>query len=71
MTELRLHRALYTADAVDGAVKVFARFGTLEVAEVGDHRLVRITASSPARETKLARELANYALGLTQQGALS
>ena len=71
MTELRLHRALYTADAVEGAVKLFARSATLEATDVGAHRLVRITAPSPARETKLSRELANYALGLTQQGALS
>ncbi|MFO0629309.1 MAG: HxsD-like protein [Polyangiales bacterium] len=71
MTELRLHRDLYTAAAVEGAVKALGRFGAFEVAELGAYHLVRITASSPAREAKLSRELGNYALGLTRQGPLS
>lgn len=71
MIERRFHRDLYPAEAVDGAVKVFERFARFEVADDGDHRVVRLMAKKPERELKIAQELANYALGLTRQGALS
>lgn len=71
MIERRFHRDLYPTAAVDGAVKVFERFARFEVTDEGDHRVVRITAKKPERETKIALELGNYALGLTRQGGLS
>jgi hypothetical protein len=65
VTELRFHREIYKGTSVDEAVKVFARYGSFELAEEQDHWLVRITAKNSDRERKLAGELGNYALGLT------
>jgi hypothetical protein len=68
MTELRFHRALYDVSAVDEAVKLYERFGASEK-ETGDtHWVVRVTAATEARERKVSRELANYALGLSIKG---
>lgn len=68
MTELRFHQDLYPATAVDEAVGVYNRFASFELAEDAAHRIVRVSASSPARERHISLELANYALGLTIQG---
>jgi len=65
VTELRLHRTLYRGTAVDEAIKVYGSYATLEQAEEGDHWVVRVSGTSPARERRVARELANTALGLT------
>lgn len=65
MTELRFHRTLYRGTAVDEAIKVYGPYATLEQLEEGDHWVVRVSGTSPARERRIARELANYALGLT------
>jgi hypothetical protein len=65
MTELRLHRELYSGAQVDASVKVFERFGTFELAEEPSHWVVRITCKTPARERQIQRELGNYVLGLT------
>jgi len=67
--ELRLHRALYDGAAVDAALQVYAAHGRIERAEEPAHWVVRVTATSPARERRVALELANYALGLTRQAA--
>ena len=65
MTELRFHRTLYRGASVDEAIKVYGSYATLEQLEEGDHWIVRVSSTSPARERRIARELANYALGLT------
>jgi len=65
VTELSFHKELYDGFAVDEALKVYERFGTLERAEEAARWVVRVTAASPEREGRLASELANYALGLT------
>ena len=68
MIEVRLHRGLYPAAAVDEAVKVYGPHATLERCDEAEHWGVRVTApetSSPSRERRVAGELANYALGLT------
>lgn len=65
MKELRLHRDLYRGTAVDQALKVYAQVATFEQAEEPTHWIVRVTSTSAAREQRVARELANYALGLT------
>ena len=65
MTELRFHRDLYRGEAVDAALKVYQRFARFEQAEEAEHWVVRVMHDRPAREQKVARELANYALGLT------
>jgi hypothetical protein len=65
--ELRFHRELYAGEAVDLAVKRFARFGAFELVEEPSHWLVRFTARTPARERAVAGELGNFALGSTAQ----
>lgn len=65
MISLAFHKELYDGFALDEAVKVYERFGTFERAEEGGHWVIRISASSTPREERLARELSNYALGLT------
>jgi hypothetical protein len=65
VTELRLHREIYRGTAVDEAVKVYAPYATVETEEQPAHWVVRVSAPSPARERRVAGELANYALGLT------
>ena len=65
MKELRLHRKLYRGPSIDEALKLYAKYATFEQAEEPDYWVVRVTAGSPAREERVAGELANYALGLT------
>jgi hypothetical protein len=65
LTELRFHRDLYAGAAIDEAVKVYARFASFELTEEAAHWVVRISASSDARAAQVARELGNYALGIT------
>ena len=71
MIERRFHRDLYPAAALASAVKVYERFARFEVADEGEHQVVRITAKKPERERLIALELGNYALGLTRKEALS
>jgi hypothetical protein len=63
--EVRLHRDLYRAAAVDEAVKVYAPHATLERCDAAEHWGVRVTAPGPKKERRVAGELANYALGVT------
>lgn len=65
MREVRFHRELYRGESVDEAVKVLAPYATFALVEEPAHWLVRIEASTPARERKVALELQNHALGLT------
>jgi hypothetical protein len=65
VTDLRLHKALYPGETVDQAVKVYASYATFELEEEPLHWRVRVTASAPERERRIAGELGNYALGLT------
>lgn len=68
MTELRFHRELYDVSAVDEAVKLYERFGASEKETLDSHWLVRVVGPTEARERKVSRELANYALGLSIKG---
>jgi hypothetical protein len=65
MIALKLHKSLYQAAAVDEAVRVYGPHATLERGDEGDHFVVRIVGSTPAREHRVAGELGNYALGVT------
>ena len=65
MRELRLHRELYRGEAIDAAARLYAPYAQIELAEEPTHWVVRVSAASPARETRVARELANHALGVT------
>lgn len=65
MIELRFHRDLYRGESVDSAIRAFERFASFERAEEGGAWVVRVRATRPEREAKIARELANWALGET------
>jgi hypothetical protein len=65
VTELRFHRELYDGKAIDEALKTFARFATFEQVEEPTHGIVRVATADASRERRIARELANFALGLT------
>ncbi|MBX7190456.1 MAG: HxsD-like protein [Sandaracinaceae bacterium] len=65
MRTLRLHRELYRGEAIDAAAKIYASYAQIALVEEPAYWVVNVTASSPARELRVARELANQALGLT------
>lgn len=68
MRELRFHRELYRGEAVDAAAKLYTPYAQIELLEEPSHWVVRVTAASPVRELRVARELANHALGATVRG---
>lgn len=65
MTEIRFHQDLYVGSAVDEALQVFRKFAAFDRAEEPPYWVVRVSGPSDRRERLVARELANYALGLT------
>ncbi|MDC0719981.1 HxsD-like protein [Nannocystis bainbridge] len=65
--ELRFSRQLYSGEAVDQAVKAFARFAVFELEQTDDAWVVRMTPSDPNLARRLRGELGNHALGLTVQ----
>ncbi|MBK9001453.1 MAG: hypothetical protein IPM35_37510 [Myxococcales bacterium] len=65
MIELRFQRDLYSGDAVDQALKVYAEHARAELEETPDAYVVRLHALGGASEGLVADELANYALGAT------
>lgn len=67
MTKLAFHKSLYAGKAVDEAVKVFSTYGTFELSETEAAWVVQLTVTDERRERRIARELGNYALGLTVQ----
>lgn len=64
---LRLHRALYASSAIEQAIELYAPHAEIARAEEGDHVVLSIASPRPGRAERVARELANYALGLTVQ----
>ena len=70
MIELRFHRDLYRGESVDAAAKALAPYATaVDRAEEPTHWILRVTASSPERERRVAGEISNRALGITVRGA--
>jgi len=69
--ELRQHRALYPALAVDDAVRTFAPHARLERADDTSHHVVRISdaLADDAAEREIAGALGNWALGLSIKGS--
>lgn len=65
MIELRFHRDLYAGEAVDEAARAFADHADCKRIQTVDAWVLRVTARRPGNERVIARELANYALGLT------
>ncbi len=68
---LRLHNDLYAAKAVDEAIALYAAHAQITRADEGEHTVLHIESPKPARAEKVAKELANYALGLTIQTRVS
>jgi hypothetical protein len=68
MFELRLHRELYDSTALEAAQQIYAPYAEIELGDDGAHRVVRVRASSPERERRVAGELGNHALGMTVRG---
>ena len=64
---LRLHHGLYLKKAVDEAIALYAAHAQIVRNEEEEHTVLHIESPRPARAEKVARELANYALGLTIQ----
>ena len=65
MIELKLHRKIYEGTAIDQAIKLYAKYATFEQREEPDYWVVGVTSTTPAREQRVAGEVANSALGLT------
>lgn len=65
MRELRFSKSIYGQSAVDAAIQSFARYAQIERTDEPEHTVVRISASSPERERRVAGELGNFALGTT------
>lgn len=65
--DLKFHRTLYAGEAVDEAVQRFRRHIDVELAEHPDVWHVRLRSRKPGQSRRVARELANFALGLTIQ----
>ena len=64
---LRLHSGLYIAKAIEEAIDLYRGHAEITRAEDGEHTVLSIASQRPARAEKVAKELANYALGLTIQ----
>lgn len=64
---LSFDKSLYAGKAVDEAVKVFGAHATFALEETPTAWVVNVTSKDPSKETRLSRELCNYALGLTVQ----
>jgi hypothetical protein len=67
VSELRLHRSLYAGAAIDSALGLYADHAKIARAEDGEHVVLTISSDRPGRADRVARELGNYALGLTIQ----
>lgn len=65
MRELRLHRTVYSENAIAEAIGVFADYATIDQSVSDQHFVVRISSESATRERKIAGELGNYALGVS------
>lgn len=65
MTSLRFHKDLYSQDAVFEAVGKFTGYAGIVCMDSGDSLEVTIEAARSDRELRIARELSNFALGLT------
>lgn len=65
MIELRFPTDLYSGEAIDKALKVYAEHARAELEETPDAVVVRLHALGDVSEVLVADELANYALGAT------
>lgn len=63
--ELRFPRQVYAGEAVDEAVKTWAKFADFELSETEDHWVVTITPKHEGAARQIVGEFGNYVLGLT------
>lgn len=63
--EVRFHRSLYAAEAVDDAVRAFADLAKLSVRANAEDILVTIESPNASIAHVIADELANFALSET------
>ena len=64
---LRLHHDLYSPSAIDEALELYGAHAQIARGQEGDHVVLSIVSPRAGRAERVARELANYALGLTIQ----
>jgi hypothetical protein len=67
VSDVRLHRSLYDAGAIDAAIATYTSHAKIEKRDDGEHVVVSVTSERAGRAEKVALELGNYALGLTVQ----
>jgi hypothetical protein len=67
MLDLRLHLELYASAAIDRAIAVYAGHAQIARTDEAAHAVLRIESPRAGRAALVARELGNYALGLTIQ----
>ncbi len=65
MATLRFHQNLYSAGAIEAAMKVFGDHGTFDLQTREPYFELSVEAAEPADEDALLGELSNYALALT------
>lgn len=64
-TTVKLHRALYAADAITEAAATFAEFATFSVHAEGDHYIVDLSEIDREVEGDVVAEFCNFALANT------
>ena len=65
MQSVRLHCELYSAEAIERSMTVFAGVATLELRQDMPYFEVVLNSQDPDAEPGIAGEFANYALALT------
>ena len=59
---VRLHRTLYTEDAITEAAATFADFASFAVRADGEHHVVEVSAIAPDVDGDVVAEFCNFAL---------
>jgi hypothetical protein len=62
---VKLHRALYAADAITEAAATFADFASFDVRSEGDHYVVHLSDVNREVEGDVVAEFCNFALANT------
>jgi hypothetical protein len=65
MRTLRFHHEIYSAEAIEEALRAFEAHAELSHRQEAPYFEVTLTAKSAADEAALAGELSNYVLALT------
>ena len=68
---VRLHRTLYTAEAITEAAATFAELATFAVRTDGDHHVVDVSAIARDVDGDVVAEFCNFALANSARGLRS